>query len=403
MKVLRDYKLPYLLIISCFLSTLAHAQNGVEALNDEKKEILKIDEKINDKSSTSLKYDWIEPVIGSYTYTISDQIGVNSVSKYYRVSFSQPIFKSGGIYFAIQYANANRAFKEIAHKNAKGQLVKTLYDSVLNLKKLDLEMKKIQYSINNAKIDIQRKKEQFDSGLLDSSFLDSSILNKTKLQHQLLNLKVLKYSQAKSFENISNYNYNEIDLPTFKSVQKEEFISKNLDISSKHVQKEQNRELKNMTISNYLPTISLFGNYNHKNDERQFFIQAREYKSYGIKISMPLFAVNRGRDIEIKKLEYLKAKIALKEQNKASVNEFLSLQKSIDILKQRVKISNEDLALYDSLIINADEGVSAGEKTQSDLQTLQNSKEISKIDALIFDIDIQLTLLKLYVKMSDEI
>jgi len=70
-----------------------------------------------------------------------------------------------------------------------------------NISVFHLKIKKAELSIDNAKIDIERKKEQFDSGLLDSSFLDSAILNKTKLSHQLLNLKSLRFTTLQSFKN----------------------------------------------------------------------------------------------------------------------------------------------------------------------------------------------------------
>jgi outer membrane protein TolC len=404
MKDLKELKKLLLISLSSLIVCTLEASSAKEFLTKHNQKILELDKKINDKSATSLKYDWIEPIVASYTYSKSDQVGdVFGTSKYFRVSLDQPIFKSGGIYFAIQYANANAKFKEIVYKSGEAKLIKALYDGVLNLKKIDLEIQKTELSIKNAKIDIERKKEQFDSGLLDSSFLNSAILNKTKLQHQLLNLESKKFTLKKSFSDISDANYKEIELPTFKSVTKDEFLQKNLDISNSKQKKNQARELKNMTISNFLPTISLFGNYNHKDDEIQFFKQAKEYRSYGLRASMPLFSVNRGRTIEIKKLEYLKSKIALKQQQKASLHEYEALENSINILKEKVEIAKEDLALYGSLVDSAKDDVSAGEKTKLDLETLQNSRDISALDKKIYTIDIQLELLKLYTKMSDEI
>ena len=403
MKDLKELKLHFLPFLSLFLANSMFAVSGTEYLSQERQKTLEIEKKLNEKSATSLKYDWIKPIVASYSYSKSNQVGPTGVSKYFRVSFDQPIFKSGGIYFAIQYSNANKAFKDVAYKIKKSNLIKSLYDGVLNLKKIDLQIQKATLSVENAKIDIQRKKEQFDSGLLDSSFLDSAILKKTGLEHQLLNLKVLKFSTLKSFENISDVDYKTIELPHFKSVSKEEFVEKNLDIAKSKEENEQAKELKNMTISNYLPTVSLYGDYNHKDDEIQFFKQAKEFKNYGAKVSMPLFAINRGRDIEIRKLEYLKSKIALKEQQEATRREFLSLENSIYILEKRVEISQKDLALYDSLVNNARDGFNAGEKTKMDVTTLENSKSIALYDAKIYDIDRQLEILKLYVKMSDAI
>ncbi len=403
MKVFLKSKLHLVSYLSLFITTSMVASPVNSYLSEYKKEILQIEKEINKKSATNLKYDWINPIVASYSYSKSNQIGRYSTSKYFRISFDQPVFKSGGIYFAILYSNANKTFKEIVQDIKEANLVKSLYDGVLNLKKIDLEIQKAELSISNAKIDILRKSEQFESGILDSSFLNSAILNKTKLQHQLLDLKTLKFTTLNSFKNISDVNYTKIKLPHFKSINKEEFVKKNLDIAQKIKEKEQTKELKNMTISSYLPTISLFGNYNYKDDELQFFKQAKEYKSYGINISMPLFAINRSRDIEIKKLEYIKSKIALKDRQKASINEFLTIQNSIEILLKKIEISKNDLLLYDSLVLSAKDGLIAGEKTILDVKTLENSKQIAKLDAEIYDIQRVLELLKLYTKMSDEI
>ncbi len=385
-----------------FTSTLV-ASEAYKYLSDEKKEILNIEKEVNTKQATNLKLDWINPIVASYSYSKSDQIGAFSTSKFFRISFDQPIFKSGGIYFAIKYSDANKKFKEIAQSTKESNLIKSLYDSVLNLKKLDAQIQKATLSILNAKIDIQRKKEQFDSGLLDSSFLDSAILNKTKLEHQRLSLEASKFALQKSFENLSDYDYKEVNLPHFESVSQEVFIKNNIEISSSHSNKNQAKELKNMTISNYLPTFSLYGDYSHKDDEVQFFKQAKEYKTYGVRVSMPIFAINRGRDIEIRKLEYLKAKIALKDSKKASIHEFQTIENTISILKKRVEIAKSDLLLYNSLVKNAQDGLAAGEKTILDVDTLKNSKEIASLDEKIYNIDIELELLKLYAKMSDAI
>ncbi len=402
MRDLKGLRLHFLRF-SLFLASSLFAIDGLEFLNQEQKETLKIEKEINNKSSTSLKYDWIKPIVASYSYSKNNQMGPYGVSKYFRVSFDQPVFKSGGIYFAIKYSNANRAFKDIAFQLKETNLIKSLYDGVLNLKKIDLEIKKAELSIENAKIDIKRKKEQFENGLLDSSFLDSAILKKSGLQHQLLNLKSLKFSSLKSFQNISDVDYKTINLPKFESISEDEFLAKNLEIAKAKEQKQQARELKNMTISNYLPTLSLYGDYNHKDDEIQFFKQAKEFKNFGARVSMPLFAINRGRDIEVKKLEYLKSKIALKEQQKASIHEFNTLKNSIEILKQRVEISKSDIELYDGLLKNAEDGLAAGEKTVADVKTLENSKNIAILDAKIYDIQRELEILKLYAKINHEI
>ncbi len=394
----------YFLIFSALLfinSTLLADLSGY--LTKENQEILKIEKEINKKSATNLKLDWINPVVVSYSYSKSDQIGKLATSRFFRISFDQPIFKSGGIYFAIKYSDANRVFKEISQEMREADLIGALYETILNLKMVDANLKKAKFSLDNAKIDVERKREQFDSGLLDSSFLNIAILNKREIEHQILTLESSKFKLLNGFKNISNHSYKDVKLPTLTAVTEGEFIEKSLNISSYKSLKNQAKELKNMTISNYLPAISLYGDYSYKDDEIQFFKQAKEYKSYGVRVSMPLFAINRGRDIEIRKLEYLKSKIALKEKQKELIYQFKSIEHTILMLRKKVELAESDIELYGSLIESAKDGVEAGEKTIFDLNTLKNSKEIAKIDKIIYQIEIEMELLKLYREMSDAI
>ena len=387
-------------LIPFFLSLTLLADNS--SLSELNKDDIELDKQIDDKKSTNLKYSWIKPVVASYSYTINDQFGVKNKTRYFRVSLDQPIFKSGGIYFAIKYSDASREFSNILTNLKEQNLVKKLYESVLNLKKIDLQLKKTALQIKNAKIDIVRKREQFDSGLIDSSFLDQAILNRSKLDQLKLDLVNKKSSLLALFKNLSDADYKSVTLPKFQMVSSDEFVDKNLELQQAKSKKRQAKELKNMTISNYLPTVSLFGEYSNKDDSFKIFKQqSSEYKNYGIRVSMPIADLNMMRNIEIEKLKYIKSKIALTQKRRELENSFELFNNQINTLQNRADIANKDIALYDRLVSVTKDGVRAGDKTKLDLKTLQNSKSISQIEAKIYDRDIQLLFLDLYAKMSD--
>jgi outer membrane protein TolC len=372
-------------------------------LSPLKKEQLEIDKALDAKRASNLKYDWINPIVASYSYSVSDQFAVENKSRYFRISLDQPIFKSGGIYFAIKYSDASKNFTKLSTTLKEKNLIKSLYESLLNLQKLDLQMEKLRLEIQNAQIDIIRKKEQFESGIIDSSFLDSAILLKSQKEQALLDSKQRHFSLLQTFKTLSDLDYKEVKLPTFQLVEAEEFIRKNLELQKLKAQNRQAKYLKNMTISNYLPTLSLFGEYANKKDSFRLFKQNNESKNYGLRVSMPLFDINRGRNIEIKKLEYLKSQILLKDQQQEIENSFLTFKNSIHILKEREALALKDVALYQALVRVAEDGLRAGEKTKSDVETLKNSQSIASMDAKIYKIEIQEQFVALYAKMSDEI
>ena len=376
---------------------------GDVPLSKLKKAQIAIDKKIDEKQASNLKYDWINPIVASYSYSVSDQFAIENRSRYFRISLDQPIFKSGGIYFAIKYSQATENFAKIATSLKEKNLIKSLYATLLNLQKIDLQIAKLTLQVSNAKLDILRKKEQFESGLIDSSFLDSAILLRSAKEQLLLDSKQRRFSLLQSFKNLSDADYKSVALPVFTLVEEAEFIAKNLELQSSKAQKTQARYLKNMTISNYLPTFSLFGEYAHKKDSFRVFKQNNESHNYGIRVSMPIFDINRGRNIEIKKLEYMRSKIALQDKKREIANSFKTFKNSIKILKQREQIALHDNSLYESLVAVAQDGLSAGEKTQADVDTLRNSQGIADLDAKIYAIEIQEQFLDLYAKMSDEI
>ena len=390
-----------LLLLASFVVLQA---DGRDYLNLEQQKILGLEKDIDTINSTSLKYNWIEPVVASYTYSKDNQIGDFKTSKYYKVSLNQPIFKSGGIYFAIKYAKANKEFKSIATSMAHQGLIKRLYELVLNLQKADFQLSQVELKIKNSDIDISRKKQRFLSGDDDISFLNRAMLERNSLKISKVTIKSNRLKLINSYKNLSDISYNHVKLPELKLIDKKEFIQKNLSLKLQKSNVKQVNSLKNMTISNYLPTFSLFGNYNYKEDEAPLFKSANsEYKSYGIRVSMPLLAINRSRDIEVKKLEVLKEKLSLKQKQKDIVSEYQNILLDNEALKQKLETLSLSIKLYKTLVKNTRDGVKAGDKTSQDLKTARNSKKSLELDYFITEVDMKLNILKLFEKMSDEI
>jgi outer membrane protein TolC len=127
------------------------------------------------------------------------------------------------------------------------------------------------------------------------------------------------------------------------------------------------------------------------------------YNQIGVKVSMPLIDVNRGRTIEIRQLEYLKSKIELQDKELEEGNIYQDSVKKIELLNKKIDIVTNDAKLYDSLLISTKELFEAGEKTIYDVRNLENSKQTMILDKKIYDIDAQKVLLELYAKMHGEI
>ena len=70
------------------------------------------------------------------------------------------------------------------------------------------------------------------------------------------------------------------------------------------------------------------------------------------------------------------------------------------MIDERLQITKDDLDVYDSILKIINEEKDAQIKTQSDLDTLQNSQKIKSLDIKVYEIDKQLELLEMYVKLQ---
>lgn len=390
----------YFLLLAATVSTL-FAEDRDKLLSSLKRDIIDTEKKQNKNTSDILKWDWIEPLKGSYIHNKSKYQFDNDTKKTDNVaiSMSQPVFKSGGIYYAIQYSNANREFLKLSTLIEEKNLLKSAISSLISIRKLDLQIKKQEYLIENSKIDILRKKEQYLSGFLDSSYLDNAILAKNQNELSFLELKSSKEDLVKAFKNISDADYNDLEPPHFKMIDMNTFIEENIEVRSSLAAVEQTKYLKNMTISTYLPTFSVTASYN-KNRTNYLGIDNEDFHQYGLTVSMPLLDVNMLKEVELKKLDLLKSKLESDDKKREERILYKNIQNKIGIYKKKIEMAKENKSLYASLLDSTRELYEAGEKTEYDVDTMENSFKIMGIEIDIHRCDIQLQMLELYAKMN---
>ena len=394
---MRLIKLISLSVIASFLV----ASDNSSLLSALKKEKLDIDKQKIELESDNLKYDWIKQIMGAYSTSTTDgKRGGDNQADTFSLTLDQPVFRSGGIYYAIQYAGANREFLRLSTALSEQNLIKSVISSWLDMKKYDLQIQRQKYLIENAKIDIIRKKEQYESGFLDSSFLDQAILTKSALEKSLIDMESLRYSQLMIFKSLSDADYMKITPPTFVMIDRDKYLSNSLVLKQQNAEGKRAEYLKKMTISNYLPTFSVYAGYY---DSPTSTNENDTYNQVGLKVSMPLIDVNRGRTIEIRQLEYLKSKIELQDKELEESNIYQDSAKKLELLQKKIDIVTNDAKLYDSLLVSTKELFEAGEKTSYDVENLKNSKQTMILDKKIYEIDAQKVLLNLYAKMHGEI
>ena len=345
------------------------------------------------EDSSILKKDWINPIIFKYT----DNLGEIYKNEKSVISIDQPIFKSGGIYKAIKYANATYKYSTLEIEQQRKNLIQTATNYLFLIEKTNLNIKKAELSLLNSKIDVDRKKEQVLNGFLDSSFLDNALLALNTAKHSLIDLKYQKQELINNFHNISSKEYTNFSLPTLKLFNEKKFIENNIEIKKAKVDISKKNNFAGITTAKYLPSVNVFYTYtkNHFKDGTTTYDNTQ---SYGLTVSIP-FDSRTFNDIESSKIDYLKSKLDLQNKITDEKTFFKSKLEKINMIEDRIHITKEDLAVYDSILSVIYEEKEAQLKTQSDLDTLENSQKIKALDLKIFEIEKQIELLSVYAKL----
>lgn len=384
-----------LVLVPLFLS--AQEQNKIDEkiLSEDRLNLFKYNQEKNEQSSSKLKKDWINPVNLSIAKSKSDTS--NTIRS--AININQPIFKSGGIYSAINYANATYDYNNYDIKLQKKELIKQAVTMLFNLHILDLTIRRNELLLENANIDVERKKEQVFNGFLDTSTLDNAILDANEIKNNLADLYYQKDELISNFANIASSDYTNFELPVLTLVDEKMFLKRNLELSKAKADVEQKDYYSDMTVAKYLPTLSVDASHTQYHEDKNENITNENLYSYGLSLSMPL-DVRTFNDIETEKINYLTSKLNLKNIELEERNFYKTKLSRLKMLENKKKIAQDDYKLYDSLLQVIVEERNAELKTQSDVDILQNSQKIKSIELKIYELEKQIELLDIYSKTS---
>jgi len=355
-----------------------------------KKELFSYDYEKNEAESSKLRDSWIAPLRLNYSYT---KRGEDATLKEYQnaaIKMDQPIFASGGIIYGIKFANASKLYADYSIDVAKRKMIKDAVSILMQIKQTSLKEKKQHFQIQNSKINLLQKKEEYLNGQLDSGFLNNAVIQRNIVIQSLYDIQSSKEKLISRFQALSDISYKSASIPHLEFLSSEEFLKNNIVLKMTQSEILKNRYKKDVTVSKYLPKVNLTAGYTWDKA-----VDERDYYNYGFKVSIPL-DINTFRDIESVRVDYLKSQVVKKDKQRELDALFEQVMHNIENFDKKMALSDENIELYDELLKETQELYKAGYKTKYDVDTLKNSLEIQKIDLKIYEIDKQLELLTLY-------
>ena len=386
--------------LSCSLALLASegSSQTKNYLSTTKQKTYELEYKKNEASYSILRDSWIAPIQLNYSYIKTNPYDVVQTNQSASVRLRQPIFQSGGIYFGIKYAQALKKYSDYSVKVAEYKAMGSVLSLLMNIKQTSLKIKKQKLLILNAKINLEQKKEQYLSGQLDASYLDGAIIEKNLAEQMLYDLESAKERLVSSFTTMSDKEYITLLLPHFERMKKDDFLAHNFVMKQKNAQVDMQSENHNVTTTKYLPSVNLVGGYNWtKNENPAMPIGAseRDYYDYGVAINLPL-SINSFKDVQSSKIEYLKAKLSAKDKVLEVGLLYDQVMLSVKNLDKKLGLSHQNITLREKLLEDTKRLFEAGYKTHYDVNLLENSLAIEKLNLSIYNIETNITLLPLY-------
>ncbi|MCD6211503.1 MAG: TolC family protein [Sulfurovum sp.] len=395
-----------LVLCSLLLSSTLYADELNSILSENKELLFDYDFKSNELQSDILSKSWVNPVQVRYgkDYTTRFKTGTVDTGTF-SVYIDQPIFRSGGIYYAIKYSAALRDANEAELKLQRRQMIGDAVSILFNLKKNKLEQKKMRYLVKNDTIDIRQKRDSYDAGILDSSFLDQAILKKSQDEAILLEFELNYLELKQRFSLLSDKNPDKLRLPKLKMMSKKNYTQQNLELKKDVLRAEESSYNAKVTVAKYLPTLSLQGQYTDGDLNPLFAGNGpsnlnEAYYNYGFSVSMPL-DINSFSDIEAAKVAKLRAATQVLDRKDTVKEEYQWIDNSLGILDKKIYLARKDEKIYKNLLRLTKDLAEAGEKTSLDADIMSNSLQVRKLDQLIYGIDKQLKLLKLYIRVEN--
>ena len=367
-----------------------------DILSDEQKLSIQYSKDKIEYDNSKLTKDWINPVTYTYSKTNGDTSSSKKESKSV-LNIAQPIFKSGGIYNAIKYANSLETSSSFSLTIEEKESIKVATQTLLNIYKNELLIKKQNLVISNSIIDIKNKRESVLNGVLDISFLNNAILDGNRQKENLVELEYQKDSLINSFDNLTAKSYKEFKLPVLNLINDEkEYLKDNLYIKQSKSNTQVKKHLKGVVTAKYLPTVN--ANYTNTNNHTTEV----ESETYGVSVVVPL-NINFYSDISSSKADFLKSKNQEKIVNRKEKNLLKTQISKIDMIDKKIELTKINIHSYKELLVQMKELERAGMKTKDDVKILENSMNSEMLDIKIFEYDKQIELLELYARVTSAI
>lgn len=366
-------------------------------LSDQKQELLRLKrEQVKEQTETG-KTGWISPLQLSLTYDkTKDAINAEGETKGAAVGLNQDVFRSGGIFYSVEQAEASGRAGLLAVDREEAEYLKQLYTLKAQVERDTLKLHQSELTLKNRDIDLMITRAKYKAGSADISELNRVTLDRDNARTDVIIVKNSLRSESFELKKLLGTRPVEgVALPDFPLLSKMAYLAGNLELLRYDAQSAADEASWKVTRAAYLPTLTLDAAYGYTdyNGERIDY-EGNRY-NYGATLSMPLDVNSRGT-IEASRLQALQTAVARTDRRMELEQEYDMRYATIGDYEEKIGVAQEMIAMYDELYRFTKDQVTAGYKSSYDLESLGNSVQIQKLEKQIQEFNIAVERIALY-------
>ncbi len=374
---------------------------GDIALSVQKAELFDLKRQKLKKDTEKLKNSWISPLSINSSWQRNVNAGnFDGTSTKASLGLRQDIFRSGGIWYAVDYAKAYGEAQKLGIDISEASQLKALYTLAVKIRREELRLKQSELLLKNRMIDVDIVKESYRAGNADISRLNRVIIDSDNARNTLIDAKSMLRNEKMELRKLTDLNVTDkLEIPDIPLVDKDFYLSRHLELLRYDKETKAAKAQYKAVRSNYFPKVTVNANYGYSKFEGDFQNYDGDEYGYGIGLFIPI-DINTKNDIESNKLAYLQTKLAAIDRKKELEIEYDKRVFNIKDYERKMQVSRQMLKMYDELYNFTLSQVKAGLKTKAEKDSLLNSIKIQKLEYEIQQKNIELEKMALFFDLK---
>jgi len=374
-------------------------QGGADELplSTQKQELLQLKrEQVKEQTGTGTT-SWVSPLVLSLSYDKSKSaLNVEGTTKSAGVSWNQDLFRSGGIYYTVEQAEASGQANLLGVDIEEATWLKQAYTLKAQIERDRLKLKQSELTLANRDIDLMITQAKYKVGSADISELNRVTIDRDSARTDVIVVKNSLRSEEYELKKVlGSQAIESVALPEFPLVSRESYLQNSLELLQYTAQNAADAAAWKVTRAAYLPTLSFNASYGYSDYEGNPLDYDGNRYSYGAVLSMPLDINSRGT-IEASRLQSLQTQTAQIDRKLELEQEYDMRTSTIGDYTEKIGVAEEMITMYDDLYTFTENQVKAGFKSSYDLESLGNSVQIQKLEKQIQTYNIQIERIALY-------